>query len=69
VFIWYDPFTVNQEEAIEAAYRSGQIPPNAAIVVLPEQCKNEEEWDRVVVEYEERQRQQRQTPAGTNSAG
>jgi hypothetical protein len=72
VYITYDSFTTTRDEALEAAYQTGKIPANAAIVLLPEQCKNEEEWNRVVAEYEERKRQQQQqqqTAAGTDPAG
>jgi len=66
VFIFYDSFVTTPDEALGAAYESGKIPANAAIVLLPERCRNEEEWNLVVAEYEERARQQQQrqqTPA------
>ena len=71
-YLHYDSLTVSQEDAIAAAYRSGKIPPNAMLVILPEPIPSHEEWARVCgAEYAEREaarlahQQQSLSPAGS----
>lgn len=79
VFILYDSLVMTDDEALEAAYRSGKIPPNAAIFLAPEQIHDREVWERICkAEFaalerqraEERQRlaEQQQREAGPESA-
>lgn len=57
VYITYDALVMTSAQAIEAADRAGKIPLNAVLVLLPEQIKDHETWERhAQADYAERER-------------
>jgi hypothetical protein len=76
VWIEYNSLVVTQDDAIEAALRSGHVPLNAVLVVLPLPIEDRETWQRVCqAEHAAREEQgrraeeqQQREPAGTDPA-
>jgi len=72
VYVFYDSVTMTRDDAVEAAYRSGLIPPNAVLFIAPEPIPDHEAWSRLCqAEYaarEQQRREQQQQPAGDGPA-